>query len=298
MKPILILMLARTALGACVQIQSDRIAVGDLLESAPALQGLDPATPVGFAPLPGTARIVSGRELTHIARVHGFILTDVPDVCVERVLHSISHDEMEAALTAALGIPDARLDILDFSHQPLPPGRLEFQRSALSQPPLGALETPVIWRGRLFYDGQRSVVVWAKVKITADHTAFVATQDIRAGTMLRESQIGLVHSRQFPSSGSALDSPGQILGKVARRAIPAGQTILAGLLDEAKDVTRGDPVRVRVVDGLATLSFEGIAQSSGSKGETILVRNAASGRNFRALVEERGRAVVRPASRD
>jgi flagella basal body P-ring formation protein FlgA len=299
MKLILILMLvAATAPGACVQLATDRIVIRDLLEEVPALQGLDPETPVGFAPLPGTERIISGGELIRIARRHGVILSDVPDVCVQRAVRSISADEMQAALLAALGIAGAQLQVVDFSNQPLPPGRLEFQHSGLNQPPVGAPETPVLWRGRLIYDGQRSMVVWAKVRITVEHPVFVATEEIPAGTVIRESQIRTTNAREFPTSSVALASAGEIIGKVARHAIPSGQRFVPGALDEAKDVAKGDIVHVRVIDGFATLSFDGIAQSSGKKGDTILVHNSASGRNFRAMVEEKGRAVVRPASGD
>jgi flagella basal body P-ring formation protein FlgA len=141
-------------------------------------------------------------------------------------------------------------------------------------------------------------MVWAKVKITVDHPVFVATENIPAGTVIREEQIRTTNTRQFPFTGAMLDSAGEIIGKVARRAIPSGQRFVAGALDEAKDVAKGDIVHVRVIDGLATLSFDGIAQSSGKKGDTVLVHNSASGRNFRAVVEEKGRAVVRPGSRD
>ena len=72
----------------------------------------------------------------------------------------------------------------------------------------------------------------------------------------------------------------------------------AGALAEANDVVRGDIVQVRVMDGSATLSFDGIAATSGKKGDTILVRNSASGRNFRAVVDEKGKAVVRPNTDD
>jgi flagella basal body P-ring formation protein FlgA len=290
--------LAAALPGACVQVSSDKILVRDLLAAAPALQGVDSETPVGFTPLPGTQRVIFGRELTLIARRHGLTLTDAPDVCVERELRSISADEMQAALTAALGIPDAQLELVEFSTQPLPLGRLDFQRSALNQPPPGAQATPVIWRGKLIYDGRHSAVVWAKVRIEADRPVYVASEDISTGALINDGQIKKINVKQFPSAGPSLDAAGDIIGKIARRRIPAGQRLVAGMLEEAKDIARGDIIQVRVIDGLATLSFEGIAESSGKKGETILVHNSASGRNFRAVVEEKGKALVRPTSDD
>src|SRR5258708_35913888 len=107
MKLILVCTLfAAAARGACVEVPSDRIVIGDLFDRVPLLRELSPDITVGFAPLPGTERIVSGRELALIAGRHGLILRDVPGVCVTRALHSMSAGEIRAALGAALGIPN------------------------------------------------------------------------------------------------------------------------------------------------------------------------------------------------
>jgi flagella basal body P-ring formation protein FlgA len=296
MRLILALTLAAAAAsGACVPVSSEKILAGDLVDAIPLLRELAPDTLVGYAPLPGTLRVVSGRELTLIALRHGVVLSDVPDVCITRASRVITEAEMLAALQAALGIPEAKLDVEDFSKQPLPPGRLEFRRATLSQPPLIAPDSPVIWRGRLVYDQHHSAAVWAKVRITVDRSIFVAAQDIAAGATIRGNEFKAATVSEFPFSAPTLDSPGEITGKIARRSIRAGQRITAAALEQPKDVVLGDIVQVRVVDGQATLCFDGIAASSGQKGDTILVHNSASGRNFRAVVEEKGRAVVRPS---
>lgn len=284
--------------GACVEVSSDRVVAGQLVEAVPVLRKLAPDTSLGYAPLPGLVRVISGRELSLIATRDGVILPDVPDFCIGRALRPIAPAEMQAALQAALGIPEAEVTVEDYSSQPLPPGKLEFQRSTLSQPPPNAPASPVFWRGRLIYDQRQGVPVWAKVKITVDRTVFVAAEDIAAGAVLREGDVQLSIVREFPFSAPRLESAGEIIGKVSRRMIRAGQRITGNALDEPKDVIRGDIVQVRVIDGPATLSFDGLAVSSGKKGETILVHNSASGRNFRAVVEEKGRAVVRPTVDD
>ncbi len=298
MKLMLALILAAAAApapGACVPVSSDKVVAGDLVGAVPLFQELPPDTLVGYAPLPGTVRVVSGRELTLLALRHGVILPETPDVCIARALRVLTRAEIQAALEAALGIRDAKLTVEEFSSQPLPPGRLEFQRSTLSQPPLIAPDSPVIWRGTLVYDQHHSAAVWAKVRITVDRSVFVAAQDIAAGATIRDDEVQTAMVSEFPFPAPTLHSPAEIAGKAARRSIRAGQRIMASALEEAKDVVQGDIVQVRVVDGLATLSFDGIAASSGKKGDTILVHNSASGRNFRAVVEEKGKAIVRPS---
>jgi len=294
----LLILVTVAANAACISVPSDRIVARDLAVAVALFQGLDPETPVGFAPMPGTQRILPGRELVLLAQRHGIIVipgTSIPDLCVQREAHVISRDEVKAALLAALGIGDAEVELIEFTSQALPPGRLEFRRGALNKPPPSAPESPVIWRGRLIYDGQHSVVVWAKVRITVERPLLIATEEIPAGTVVRAEQIKTTSGRQFPVSGPSIDSSEQVIGKVARRSIAAGQRIVPGALEEPKEVARGQKVHVRVIDGLATLSFEGIAESAGKKGESILVHNPASGRNFRAVIEEKGKVVVRPS---
>src|SRR5258708_6476053 len=212
---------------------------------------------------------------------------------------------MKTALQAALGIKDATLELMEFTTQALPPGRLEFQRGALAKPPPNAPDAAVTLRGRLIYDAQHSAVVWAKVRVTGERALPLAAEENPAGTVVRADQIKITSGRQFPFLGpslsgssfsdSSMDSSEQAIGKVVRRSIPAGQRIVRGALEEPKEVARGEKVHVRVVDGLATLAFEGIAESAGRKGESILVHNPASGRNFRAVIEEKGKVVVRPS---
>ncbi len=298
MRTLLALLFATLAArAACISVPSDRIVARDLAGAVLIFQGLDPETQVGFAPMPGTQRILAGHELTVFARRHSVVVSPgsmVPDLCVQREAHVISRDEMKAALLAAVGIADADVELMEFTSQALPPGRLEFRRAALHQPPPSAPESPVIWRGRLIYDGQHSVIVWAKVRITVERQILIAAEEIPAGTVVRAEQIKMTGSRQFPFSAQSMDSSELAIGKAARRCIPAGQRIVAGALEEPKEVARGERVHVRVIDGLATLSFEGVAESAGKKGESVLVHNPASGHNFRAVIEEKGKVVVRP----
>ena len=57
--------------GACVEVPSDRIVAGQLVDAVPVLWQLAPGTSLGFAPLPGLVRVISGRELSLIASRDG-----------------------------------------------------------------------------------------------------------------------------------------------------------------------------------------------------------------------------------
>jgi flagella basal body P-ring formation protein FlgA len=201
-------------------------------------------------------------------------------------------EEVRAALLSALHMPDATVELVEFSNKPLPPGQLVFSLAALSRPPENDPQTPVIWPGKLMYDGQHSVSVWAKVRISVFRRIFVATETIPKAAVIRAEQIVSTRVAQFPGLEPAPSSVAVIVGKVARRAIPAGQSIVAGALDDAKDVVRGETVHVKVLGGAAIITFDAVAEASGQKGESILLHNPLSGRSFHARIADRGRVIV------
>jgi len=295
---ILLLMAAMAALAraGCVEISAPQIVAGDVSRIVPLFRTLDPKTVVGSAPIPGVQRILSGHELLLFARQHdlsagaGEVL---PSVCVVRLARPISPGDLKAALLASLGVREATLELLDFSNQPVAPGQLEFPIAGLNKPPADAPEAPVIWRGRLVYDGQHSESVWAKVRIGIEGKCLVAAEPIPLGTLIRAEQVKEVTGRRFPFSAPALDSTGDVVGRVARQSVAAGQIFRASMLEKPREVNRGDHIRVKVIDGLALLSFEAVAESSGRTGDTIVVRNPSTGKSFRAVVEEKGSVRVR-----
>lgn len=279
----------------CISIPHGKIVARDLAGAVPAFGSLDPETVIGFAPVPGVQRLLSSREVLMLARRQGLETEGtMPSVCVERAVQPISHDDLNAALLNALGVADAHLEILGFSNQGVPPGRLEFAVAGLNKPPSDKPETPVIWRGRLVYD-DRSLAVWAKVRITVQRSVVVATERIPAGTAIRPEQLTVNQTVQFPFVSPPLSSISQVAGKVARQNIPAGQRIAPASLAEPTEVLQGEKVRVRVVDGFAVVSLEAIAQSAGSRGDPILVLNPATGKSFRGVVEDKRTVMVRPS---
>lgn len=291
-----LLMFARLSPADCITVTSGQIVAKDIASAVPLFASLEPETLIGFAPLPGVQRVFSARDIAVLAQRHGLTADadlTLPNVCVVRAAHVLAAAEVHKALVAALGLEDARVELLDFSNQPMPSGRLEFPLTGLNKPPAGAPQTPVLWRGRLVYDGQRSLAFWAKVRITVERLLVVAAEQIAAGTQIEPGQIKLSHGLQFPFSRPAFDSLAQAAGKISRRTILPGDPLAPGDLGEPKDVLAGDTVRVRVIDGLAKLSLDAVAESSGSKGDTVLVRNPSTGKSFRGIVDDKRKIIVR-----
>jgi flagella basal body P-ring formation protein FlgA len=296
-----------------VGVPSDKILARDLAASTTLFQSLDPDAVIGYSPFPGIQRVLSGRDLLVVARHYGLTIPvgqAVPSLCIERVVRPLSMEEVRGALLTALDSPThpkVSLEVLDFSNKPVPPGRLVFEIAGLNRPPGNNPQTPVVWLGRLIYGEQRSLSVWARVRISVERDVLVAKETIPKGVPIKADEITRVVLPQFPwpepslasasgppSSDSLSGSFPGIIGKIARRAIPAGQRIAPEALDSPKDVIRGETVHVRVVAGAATILLDSVAQSSGSKGESILLHNPSSGKNFRAVIEDRSQVVVIP----
>jgi flagella basal body P-ring formation protein FlgA len=285
----------------CIRVSSNAIAVGDLAGAVPLLRSLDPKTVIGFTPVPGVERILSTRELLAIARQQGLqpeAGVQVPSVCVERAAYPIDPEQLDRVLQTALGVPAAHLVVLDFSRQPVPAGRMEFSISGLNKPPDDAPSSPIIWRGRLVYEGQRSLSIWAKVRVTVERGALIASEQIPAGSEVGAGQVEMRVAEEFPFSLPALDSVSQAVGKTTRRTIPAGQRIAAAALMETSDVVRGATVRVEAIDGQALLTLDAVAESSGRKGDQVTLRNPSTGRTFRGIVQDKGKVIVRPSPGD
>ncbi len=203
-----------------------------------------------------------------------------------RPAETLTRERVTAAMLTTL--PKARIEVLDLSRQPIPPGELHFSLAGLGGAPASEAASPRIWRGQVRQAGKDDFQVWAKVRVLVSGTRAIASRDLLPGHPIDLSQIRL-ESYEGPPG---MADPAQIVGRAPRKSIPAGAAIEANLLEEAQDVLRGDIVRVEVSSGQAKLVLEGEAQSAGRRGDTIAVRNPASGKIFRARIQNRGQVSV------
>lgn len=291
----IVALLSGLAHAACITVPSNQILAGDLSKAVPLFQALDANDVIGYAPFPGMVRVLTSRDILLAARHYGLAFPAgqaAPSVCVERTVHYLSIGDLRAAMLSALDLPNVKLEILEFINRRIPPGRLEFSRASLNHPAGNNPETPVIWQGRLIYDGNHNLSVWARVRISVKREIVVAEETIPKGTVISSEQVGIAHVLQFPEFETTL-MPSAVAGKMTTRTILAGQAIVPEVLEMPEDVMRGETVHVQAIDGAASIRLDGVAQSSGRKGEVIVVHNPLSGRNFRAVVEGREQAIVR-----
>jgi flagella basal body P-ring formation protein FlgA len=293
---------AAGAHAACIAVPTDKILVRDLATAIPLFRAADPESVIGFSPFPGTTRLLSSRDVLLAARRYGLGFSagePVPSVCVERIVQPISIHDLRAALWSALGprtSEEVHLEILEFSNKPVPPGRLVFQLAGLNRPPGNQPGTPVIWTGKLIYDAQSSLSVWAKVRVSVQHRVILARRTIAERDLIRDDDIVSAVVTEFPWPASPSLPSSAIVGKAARQPIPAGTRISPDVLDDADAVRRGDIVHVKVISGAAIINLDAMAQSSGTRGERILVHNLSTGKVFRAVIEDREHVIVNATS--
>ncbi|MEO8098612.1 MAG: flagella basal body P-ring formation protein FlgA [Acidobacteriota bacterium] len=161
---------------ACTPVEGDRIRGSEMAAENAAFAAADPALDLGPAPLAGTRRTFRYFELERVARENGIELASgaAREACFERATQvltaAVLEDVLRAALVSQAGSEHARIEVVDYSHNPLPVGTLEF--------PVAGLAATGLWRGRVLYGENRSTPVWVRVKVTDEVTGkpIVATR--------------------------------------------------------------------------------------------------------------------------
>lgn len=161
-------------LPACTLVEGDRIHGAELAKEHAAFSSIGAKFDIGPAPAAGVRRTLKHYELERIAREHSISLpSEVPrEACFERATVLLD----AVLLREAMGALDP--EILDFSRNALPVGRPEFRPDGLS--PNG------LWRGRWLFGENRSIPVWARVRLPGAPTPRpVAEREISRGDKVR-----------------------------------------------------------------------------------------------------------------
>ncbi|HWV82667.1 MAG TPA: flagellar basal body P-ring formation chaperone FlgA [Hyphomicrobiaceae bacterium] len=121
----------------------------------------------------------------------------------------------------------------------------------------------------------------------------VPTVTILQGDVLADELVGeerfIVNARQVQGFFTSRDA---VVGKVARRVLPAGHAIPINALREPWVFKEGDRVPIVFAFGGLNIEATGIALEPGIAGKLISVRNADTGIIVRGVVAESGRVEV------
>jgi flagella basal body P-ring formation protein FlgA len=113
----------------------------------------------------------------------------------------------------------------------------------------------------------------------------VALEDLRPGVPIRPEQVAIQSLEGFPDARVTPSDLAKVTGALPRRFINANTPVWEDSIDPPNLITKGDRVSVTVNSGLARLSFDADAESSGRLGEMVSFKNPDSGRFFRARVD-------------
>jgi flagella basal body P-ring formation protein FlgA len=286
----ILLAVAAAAPEQCQAIDRDYIVARDVAAVIPAFAHLPADFNFGYVALNGDPRILRAVDLQNIARNRGVELAAVPsDICFKRRTFIPSTEQIREAMTAGLGIPGAKIEIVSSNQHSAPSGEVVFPREGLQ---FSENQKDLLWRGYVRYGEDRRFDTWAKVRISAVVTRVVATANIPAGKPIQASQLRLETGEDSPLDETAVRELADAAGFVAKTTLRKAAVIRKNQIERPPDVARGDLVTVLVFEGAAHLSLEARAQQDGVKGASILVRNPSSGKDFRAQVTGKDQVAI------
>lgn len=123
----------------------------------------------------------------------------------------------------------------------------------------------------------------------------VAATTIAAGETISDA---LLAERSYPSAVAAqypvAVSRSQLVGKVARRTLLAGNAIPVAAVSETQLVTRGVAAEIRFEKDGLSITATGVPLESGTAGAVVRLKNADSGKIISGVVQADGSVRVGP----
>jgi len=274
--------------GACQAIDSESVLARDVVPLVPAFAQLPQDFLLGYLPASGAHRIFKGADLERIARNRGLDFAGLEDICLMRRTFIPEPAQIRAAMEKTLGIDGVKIEIVSSSQQPAPTGEIVFPRTGVQRPS----GDEITWHGYVRYSEAAKFPIWARARISATMNRVIPAMNLPAGKLIQKSQIRVESCEDSPFNDAIARDLDEVTGLMAKATLPSGAPIRKSQIERPMDVARGDLVRVELFEGLAHLSLEARAETSGMKGATITVRNLSSGRDFRAKVTGKDQVLV------
>ena len=274
----------------CRMIDTETVVARDVAALIPAFGQLPDDFLLGYVSASGTPHIFHGVDLERIAKNRSLDLHDLPDVCIARRTFVPQPAQIREAMLAELGITGAKIEVISASHNQAPSGKLVFPREGLQLPPVPSAE--VVWHGYVLYGDNLKFPVWARVRVTASMTRVVALTDLPAGKLIQANQVRLESCEDSPLDAVTARNLADVIGYATKTSLKAAAPIRKSQIERPADIKQGDLIRVDVFAGAAHLMLEARAESAGSKGSTIMVKNVSSGKSFQAQVTGKDQALV------
>lgn len=293
---VLVLQLSPGAIGGeCLVVEGPYVLAQDLSTKLPAFASLPPSHRLFPAPRPGVRRFLQPAELRRLVTALGIDAGSADTLCFERESSSLRPEEVRAALLRAWeemgGDPDSPIELLDFSHVPVPKGELRFENWPAQNHADCESNSPISVRGRLLYGKGQSIPIWASVRVPVNKELLVFSRDLATGSVIVAEDLEETRTGCFPLPAGQIENPESAVGRKLRTSVKRGQPVRAQHLTQVRDVDRGDLVFV-LIPGLESVQVQVRALTSGRRGESVILVNPLNQKRFQARVEGRRRAVI------
>ncbi len=134
--------------------------------------------------------------------------------------------------------------------------------------------------------------IFVPATITPFEQVVILTQPLQSGEAVTERQITLARKDVSQLHGNYLTQITQVLNKQAIRTLSVGTVVVLKDFVEPKLVKRGERVMITSDRSGIAIKMNGIAQSDGSRGQMIRVKNQNSERIINATVIDSGQVSV------
>jgi flagella basal body P-ring formation protein FlgA len=141
--------------------------------------------------------------------------------------------------------------------------------------------------------GSRPWRLYVPVRVSVTKTLLVAAVPLERGKILAASDVILAEREVGALPGGYLTAPEAAVGRVVRRAIPAGAAVAPGSLEIPVLVRRGQPVTLEARSGAIVVQMAGVARADGALGEMIAVENINSRKVLQGVVRNEKSVEIR-----
>jgi len=262
-------------------VTADVVTVGDVFDGVTRSAGhvLAPA------PAPGEELKLSAYDLKRISDAFGYDWqpqSNMDQVVIRRDAVEIDRYQIEAALQEKFSriLPGRRFELA-----------LESGGRGFYLPPTETAAPEVLDLTTDVSRAQfRAVLAAGDVQHAVTGQFYLVTEvpvlqkPVRSGEIITEADVTYVDIREKDLSAKTVLDAGQLVGKSARRSLPALRILAAADVTEPLLVKKGDLVTVTVHNNMLHLTAQAKALENGAAGATVRVMNTASNQILDAVV--------------
>jgi flagella basal body P-ring formation protein FlgA len=293
--------IATPALRAAVDVTSDIVRIGDIIDNA----GAAAQIPIYRAPDLGTTGSLPVAQVLNTLRAHqviGVDTRDLKEISVTRLARTVEGKEIEQQVARALehrnGLGDAGNLSLTFDRDP---GdiRLDPSNNGAMQPTAVRYEPRSNRFDVTLEIANENGTVPAKLRFTGSAVemveAAVLARNVERGDVLKSSDV-VIERRPKAEVGTDIAARNKAVGMQARRQLRTGQALKVADLAKPDLVQRDQNVTLIYEASGLYLTLRGKALDNGTEGDVVNVMNLQSKRTVSGVVTGRGQVSISVAT--